>query len=117
MTNETTGKEKLLPIRFSPEADELLRPPNTRRGDIARRILEAITSTNLAKVKVEDRPQTPFKGKSYAITSIKIPVELHKQLTEAAEARDISTSALIDGCVKAYWGKRRAAESAPTKKK
>jgi len=110
MTNDedTNGKGKLLPIRFSPEADELLRPPNTRRGDIARRILEAVASTNLAKVKVEKRPQTPFMGKSYAITSIKMPLEQHKLLTEAAEARDISTSVLIDGCVRSYWGKKQA---------
>lgn len=101
--------DKLLPIRFSPEADTLLRPPNSRRGDIARRILEAIAAVDLLRVPVEERPKTPYQKKEYVTTTVKFPIEVHRKLTKAAAARNppVSISALIDGCVKAHWTDNR----------
>ena len=96
--------DKLLPIRLSPEADVLLRPAGAKRGELARRVIEAVSSVDLSHVPVEDRPRTPNQGKSYATTTVNIPKKLHLKLTKAAEKRDTSVSALIDGAVKAHFG-------------
>jgi len=95
---------KLLPIRFSPKANNYLRPRGSKRGDLARRMFEAIEGVDWTQVAVEDRPRTPYKGKDYVVTTVKIPEKLHHDLKEAAAKRGISISALIDGCVRAHFG-------------
>ncbi len=92
----------MLPIRFSEEADNLLRPPNSRRGDIARRIIEAVEGSNLENVWVEERSKLSAKV-DYRVTSLKMEKSLHAKLTKAAELRGVSVSVLIDGCVRSYW--------------
>lgn len=98
---------KLLPIRFSPEADELLRPVGSMRGDLVRRVLEALAATDWTTVPIENRRRGPKKAPDggYVVTTIQIEADLHRRLTAAARERSTSISALVDGCVCAYWGR------------
>lgn len=113
MSGSTKG-DKLLSIRFSHEADELLRAAGgVRRGELARRIFEALDETDWHSVELEERPRTPGKKKEYVITTMKVPPDTHEQLTQTARERDTSVSILIDGCVRAHF--KKAAKKRPEK--
>lgn len=105
---KTVGK-LLLPIRMSHEADLLLRTTEKayRIGNLTKRVLAAIDGVNLDKVKVEDRPRTPYMRKDYAITTIRLPKEVKKSLSDIAEARGTSMSALIDGAVRQFYKEKK----------
>lgn len=85
----------------------MLRPPGAKRGELARRVKEAVSAVDLDSVGVEERPRTPNMAKTYVTTTVNIPRDLHVRLTKAAEKRETSVSALIDGAVKAHFGTDR----------
>lgn len=107
----TTGNEKLLPVRFSPEADKLLRKGPTRRGDLTKRVLAAIDGVDLSTVQVEERSKTPGSGSNYEATTIKFPEPVYDEIKKAATERKVSMSALIDGCVREHFAPRTRSPS------
>lgn len=103
MIIDNTENSKLLPIRFSPKADKLLRKGNIRRGDLTRRVIEAVEGVDLNLVAVEERRKTPGAAGSYEATTIKLPVPLYDSIKKVAATRGTSMSALIDGCVREHF--------------
>lgn len=106
----------LLPIRLSPEGDRLLRtsPKAYEIGNLTQRVLAAIAGVDLNSVKVEDRPKRPGKQKNpateqkYQITTIRMPAEVREHLRAAAEGREVSMSALVDGAIRKFYKEKKA---------
>ena len=98
-----TENDKLLPIRFSTKADKLLRKGTLRRGDLTKRVIQALEEVDLNTVAVEERRKTPGSGSPYETTTILLPKAMHDQVKKVAAARGTSMSALIDGSVRAFF--------------
>ena len=99
------SNSKVFPIRLNPKTNALLRPAGAQKGSLASRIKTAIEGVDLDTVPVEQR-----RGRAkedYVNTSIKLEKELHEQLNKVARERGTSMSALIDGCVYAFYKRRR----------
>lgn len=104
------GKKILLPIRLSPEADRLLRTSEKGYliGNLTKRVIAAVEAANLTTIKVEDRPRIPGQGKGkdyYAMTTVQLPADIKKRLSDVAEDRGISMSALIEASILKFFKK------------
>lgn len=115
MPNE--AGEILFPIRLSIKANNLVRKHFKVKGDLARLIVTAIKGTDWGSVEVKSRNLGRSKVKpEYKTTSIVMPAVLHEELTEYAEERDHSVSALIDAIVLDYYSPARTAERKATER-
>lgn len=104
------GTKILLPIRLSHDADRLLRTSEKGYliGNLTKRVIAALEATDLDTVKVMDRDRTPGSGKQdFAMTTIQLPADVKKRLSDAAEARGTSMSVLIEAAICKFFKEKK----------
>ena len=100
----TPDDGKVVCLRLSVKADDLLREHLVRKGDVSRRVNEAVQGTDLEHVAVVPRGKAPGSGReTFMNTSVKF-------LARVAKAKGVSASALIDAVLVQFFSQPRAAE-------
>lgn len=96
---------KLVTVRLSERANRLLRKHVSTKGDVSRAISDAIEATDYQSIAVTPRTRQPGGGRQkFMVTSVKFVPETHEALAAAAEARGVSTAALLDAIIIGHYG-------------
>lgn len=101
----TTAKsERLRSIRLSVQADEALHRHAHRRGDVKRRILEAVQALDIQTLdcahfrRPKERNISP-KVHQYVTTTVTMGDELYDHLRDSARSMDISVAVLVERAI------------------
>lgn len=101
-----TRAGNLRSLRFSQEADTLLRGNLPHKGDMRARIVKAAEETDLDALDIPKDLRHPVKtgGATYYATSASIPDSVWDRLRDAAVKKGVSVALLVDQAVVSYWG-------------
>ena len=111
MNQNTTIKnksERLRSIRLSIHADEALHREAHRRGDVKRRILEAVQAVDMQALdcahfrRPKQRNVTP-KQHQYVTTTITMDDGLYNRLRTSARQKDVSVAVLVDYAILTHF--------------
>lgn len=107
----TPDDGKVVCLRLSVKADDLLREHLVRKGDVSRRVNEAVQGTDLEHVTVVPRGKAPGSGReTFMNTSVKFLPGVYEEAARVAKAKGVSASALIDAVLVQFFSQPRAAE-------
>lgn len=100
----TTKSERLRSIRLSVQADEALHRHAHRRGDVKRRILEAVQAVDMSALDIahfrrpKERNVSP-KQHQYVTTTVTMDDDLYDHLRTSAQTMDVSVAVLVERAI------------------
>jgi hypothetical protein len=103
-----TKQERLRSIRLSLQADEALHRHAHRRGDVKRRILEAVQFQDLHALdcasfrRPKERGVFP-KEHHYVTTTVTMDDALYDRLREHAQQKDVSVAVLVERAILSHF--------------
>ena len=87
----TPDDGKVVCLRLSVKADDLLREHLVRKGDVSRRVNEAVQGTDLEHVAVVPRGKAPGSGReTFMNTSVKFLPGVYEEAARVAKAKGVS---------------------------
>lgn len=94
-------------VRFTNEVGRVVRRQRLwRRGDLSRRVVQAVCAVDLKNVALLDLGPSQSKE---AMTQVSVPDAVSASLREWAVSRNCSVNRLINSAVLTYYGEERGA--------
>lgn len=103
-----TSKERLRSIRLSLQADEALHRHAHRRGDVKRRILQAVQEQDLGALECGHFRRPKERGifpkmHQYVTTTVTMNDHLYDQLRRYARDKGVSVAVLVERAILAHF--------------